>query len=67
MPIRPGKWSPALEATGPHLGESLDVLLVQRGQALLHQPHVVVACEGLAVLGHQAAELRGVVGGVHLR
>lgn len=40
----------------PHLGEPLDVLLVERGQALLHQPHVVVPSKRFAVLIHQVSE-----------
>lgn len=41
----------------PHLGQPLNVLLIERGQALLHQPHVVVTSKRLAVLVHQVSEL----------
>lgn len=46
----------------PHLCQPLNVLLIKRRQALLHQAHVVVSSEGLAVLAHQVPQLRRVVG-----
>lgn len=49
-----------------YFGKSLNILFVQGGKTLFHQPHVIVSGKGLAVFVHQVPQLCRVVARIDL-